>query len=74
MLSGSAVAASSSNVRSQLTTSVAPPASDMKIAFCPPGETSSMSMSSGNVWLRPVIWTFTSVIEPDRPETTQVDG
>jgi hypothetical protein len=41
------VAASSSKVRSQPMTSVEPPASDMKIAFCPPGETSNMSMSSG---------------------------
>ncbi len=51
-----------------------PPASDMKIAFCPPGDTSSMSMSAGNVWLSPVMVTLTSVIAPVTPETTQVDG
>jgi hypothetical protein len=51
-----------------------PPASEKKIAFCPPGETSSMSMSSGHVWLRPVSWTLRSLIAPDMPETTQFDG
>src|SRR6476620_2615551 len=46
----------------------------MKIAFCPPGETSNMSMSSGYVWLRPLICTFTSEIAPLIPDTTQFDG
>jgi hypothetical protein len=33
-----------------------------------------MSMSSGYVWLSPVMVTFTSVIVPERPETTHVEG
>jgi hypothetical protein len=33
-----------------------------------------MSMSSGQVWLAPLIVMFRSVIVPEEPETTQVDG
>ena len=73
-LSGSASGASSSIVRLQLTASSEPPASEKKVAFCPPGETSSMSMSSGYVWLSPVRSRFTSVIAPVMPETTHVEG
>ncbi len=73
-MSGSTVAASSSSVRLQLTTPVELPASDMKIAFCPLGETSSMSMSSGYACASPLMLTFTSPTVPVTPETTQVDG
>ena len=31
-------------------------------------------MSSGQVCVRPLIFTFTSVIDPVSPETTQADG
>ncbi len=73
-MSGSGVGAWSSIVSLQLTAAVKPPASEKKIAFWPPGDTSSMSMSSGYMWLRPLMNTFTSVIAPLRPETTHVDG
>ena len=46
----------------------------MKIAFCPSGETRSMSTSSGYVWLIPLRFTFTSLTVPVTPETTHVDG
>jgi hypothetical protein len=72
--SGSCIAASSSSVRLTPTMSSDPPASDMTIAFWPPGETSSMSIMSGYVWLKPFSRTSTSLIEPDKPETVQFDG
>jgi hypothetical protein len=46
----------------------------MTRAFWPPGETSSMSMSSGNVWVRPFRDRLTSVIVPWSPLTTLLDG
>jgi hypothetical protein len=56
-------------------TSFEPPASDITSAFVPAvGETSKMSMSSGQVCVNPVKRRLTSVIVPDRPVTTQVDG
>ena len=51
-----------------------PPASDQIFAFWPPGPTSNMSMSSGQVCEAPVNVTFRSLIVPLEPETTQVDG
>jgi hypothetical protein len=51
-----------------------PPASEKNVAFCPLGETSSMSIESGQVELRLSNSTSTSVIEPDSPDTTHVDG
>jgi hypothetical protein len=73
-LSGSGAAASSSSVRSTPLVTVEPPASDMTIAFWPPGPTSSMSMSSGNVCEIPLMLRFTSVIDAPRPESVQFDG
>ena len=73
--SGSCVAASSSSVMSTPETSSPPPASDIGITFVAAvGETSRMSMSSGNVCVSPLIVRFRSVIVPLEPETTHVDG
>jgi len=47
--SGRLVAAASSNVRVTPVAGLEPPTSDIIIAFCPPGATSSTSTSSGNV-------------------------
>jgi hypothetical protein len=74
VLSGSGEAASSSSVMLTLFTSLLPPASDMMIAFSPPGPTSKRSMSSGQVCVRPFSETLTSVIDPLSPEMTQSDG
>ena len=66
---------SSSRVRSIALTSFEPPASDITSAFVAGvGDTSRMSMSSGQLCDRPLIFTFTSVIDPVSPETTQADG
>ena len=52
-----------------------PPASDIGMMFVEAvGEASSMSMSSGNVCESPLITRLTSVIVPERPLTTQVEG
>jgi hypothetical protein len=51
-LSNRLLGAASSNVKVIPLTGIEPPTSDMMIAFCPPGATSIMSTSSGNVWLR----------------------
>ena len=73
--SGSCVAASSSSVRLMPETGNEPPASDIGMMFVEAvGEASSTSMSSGNVCESPLITRLTSVIVPDRPLTTQVDG
>jgi hypothetical protein len=72
--SGSWLAASSSRTTLTAAMSSEPPASDHTFAFWPPGPTSRMSMSSGQVWLAPLIVMFRSVIVPEEPETTQVDG
>lgn len=55
-------------------TSASPPASDIINAFCPPGPTSSTSMSSGNVWPKPVRVTVTFVTFPVNPATEMFDG
>jgi len=47
--SGSGEAAASSSTRFTLTAPMLPPTSDITIAFWPPGPTSRISMSSGNV-------------------------
>ena len=72
--SGSWEAASSSITTLTPTMSSEPPASDQSFAFWPPGPTSSMSMSSGHVCETPLKVTLRSVIVPEEPETTQVDG
>jgi hypothetical protein len=72
--SGSCEAASSSRTTLTAATSSEPPASDQTFAFWPPGPTSRMSMSSGHVWVAPLIVRLRSLIVPDEPETTQVDG
>jgi hypothetical protein len=52
-----------------------PPASDITVAFVlAVGEASRMSMSSGQVCESPLMLMLTSVIVPERPVTTQVDG
>src|SRR5207249_12341473 len=45
----------------------------MMIAFCPAGPTSNMSISSGKVWVRPLMVTVTLVTVP-WPATTMSDG
>ena len=72
--SGSWFAASSSRTTLTAAMSSEPPASDQTFAFWPPGPTSNMSMSSGHVCEAPVNVTFRSLIVPQEPETTQVDG
>ena len=72
--SGSWAAASSSRTTLTAAMSSEPPASDQTFAFWPPGPTSRMSMSSGQVCEAPLIVMFRSVIVPEEPETTQVDG
>ena len=47
--SGRFVAAPSFSINVTLVAGVEPPTSDMMMAFCPPGPTSSMSTSSGKV-------------------------
>jgi hypothetical protein len=61
---GRLVAAASSKVSVIPLTAVAPPTSDMMMAFWPPGPTNRMSTSSGNVWLRLFNVTVTLVITP----------
>jgi hypothetical protein len=52
-----------------------PPASDIAMMFVEAvGEASRMSMSSGKLWLSPLIFRSTSVIVPVSPLTTQVEG
>ena len=51
--------ASSSSVRVTFTASVPPPTSDIITAFCPPGPTSRISMSLGNVWFKLLSLTVT---------------
>ena len=72
--SGSWAAASSSRTTLMAVMSSELPASDQTLAFWPPGPTSRMSMSSGQVCEAPLIAMFRSVIVPEEPETTQVDG
>jgi hypothetical protein len=72
--SGSWLAASSSRTTLIAPRSSEPPASDQTFAFWPPGPTSRMSMSSGQVCETPFSVMLTSVIVPLEPETTQVDG
>ena len=72
--SDNAVAAASSSVRFMLLTSPLPPASDIMIAFCPPGPTSKISRSSGNVWVKPVRSTVTLVTVPVNPDTVMSEG
>src|SRR5262245_2671558 len=58
-----------------LQTGYMPPASDIGMMFVEAvGEASSMSMSSGKACVTPLITTLTSVIVPESPVTTQVDG
>ena len=66
--SGRLLAAASSSVNVTPLTAVEPPTSDMMIAFCPPGPTSNMSMSSGKVWLKLLSVTVTLVTAPVTPE------
>ena len=72
--SGRLVAAASSSVRVTPLAGELPPTSDMMIAFCPPGATSSMSTSSGNAWLKLFRVTVKLVTVPTKPETFSVDG
>src|SRR5687768_10133779 len=74
VLSGRGAEASPSNVIVVLTTSLLPPASDMMMAFWPPGPTSRMSISSGQVWSSEWSVTFTSVIDAGPPATTILAG
>ncbi len=71
---GTVPAAASLKVKLTPVAAVAPPASDIKITFCPPGPTSRMSMSAGKVWDRPLSVTVTFVTVPVKPETTIFDG
>src|SRR6185295_5120730 len=57
----------------KLLTAMPLPTSDMMIAFCPPGPTSMMSTSSGNVWLKLFKVTVRLVIVPVAG-TEMVDG
>src|SRR6185436_3060359 len=72
-LSGKLLPAASSNVKVTLLTAMPLPTSDMMIAFCPPGPTSMMSTSSGNVWLKLFKVTVRLVIVPVAG-TEMVDG
>ena len=54
--------------------SVPPPASDIMIAFCPPGPTSKISISSGKVCETPVRSTVTFVTLPVNPVTVMSEG
>jgi hypothetical protein len=72
--SGRLVAAASSNVKVTPATGVVPPTSDMIIAFCPPGATSSTSTSSGNEWPKPFKVTVKLVIVDAGKATFSVDG
>jgi hypothetical protein len=72
--SGRLVAAASSSVNVTLTASGLPPTSDIIIAFCPPGATSNMSTSSGNMWLKLFNLTVTLLTTPVNPEIASVDG
>ena len=72
--SGRLFAAASSSVKVTLLAGVLPPTSDMMMAFCPPGPTSIMSTSSGNVWLKLFNVTVRFVIELACPDTVSVDG
>jgi hypothetical protein len=51
-----------------------PPASDMIMAVCPPGPISSMSMSTGLVWVMLFSLTVTLVTAPGIPATTIFEG
>jgi len=73
--SGKLVAAASANVNETLVAVAVPPTSDIMIAFCPPGLTSRMSMSSGSVWLMLLSVTVTLLTTtPENPEIASVDG
>src|SRR5262245_63067108 len=48
--------------------------SDISEDVSPVGDTRRMSTSEGRVWLRPRSVTLTSVITPDMPDTSTVDG
>ena len=63
-----------SNSSVTLVISGAPPQSDIKIVFCPVGPTSSISMSSGNVWLIETRVTVTLATGLVTPETTMSEG
>ena len=72
--SGMLVAAASSSVNVIALISGPPPTSDIMIAFCPPGPTRSISISSGKVWVRPLSFTVTEVIVPVKPDTAMLEG
>src|ERR1700752_3033996 len=75
-LSDRLVAAASSNVKVMPLAALSPPASDMMMAFCPPGPTRSISTSSGKVWLKLFRVTVTLVIAllTGWPEMVSGDG
>lgn len=73
-LSGKLVAAASASVKVTLVAAVPPPTSDKMIAFWPPGPTSSMSTSSGKVWLRLFSVTDTLATVPITPEIEMLEG
>jgi hypothetical protein len=72
--SGRLVAAASSSVNVTLVAVGVPPTSLIMIAFWPPGLTSSMSMSSGSVWLRLFNVTVTLLTTPVNPDIANVAG
>lgn len=73
-LSGKLLAVASSRVSVMFVAAVLPPTSDIMIAFCPPGPTSRMSTSSGEVWLKLFNVTVKLATVPVTPETVSVAG
>ena len=73
-VSGIIAAAWSSKTTLTPVTAVAPPASDMMIAFWPPGPTRSISRSSGKVCVMPLTERLTSVTLVPAPLITQFEG
>lgn len=72
--SGNGLPAESLSVIVTLLAEVAPPTSDIMIAFCPSGPTSRMSTSSGNTWLKLLSVTVTVLTVPVTPEIDMLDG
>ena len=74
MESGSDAVKSSENDKRLEFATLSPPASDISTSFCPPGPTSSTSISSGTAWETLVRMTLTLAMRPGRLATVMDDG
>ena len=72
--SGSDAVKSSEKDKRMKFAALSPPASDISTSFCPPGPTSSTSMSSGTAWEMLVRITLMLVMTPGRLATVMDDG